>query len=57
MTADETDSDDRFKCEGCGEQAEDTEECPDCERRLCTNNCIAGKAVSCFQCEEAADGT
>lgn len=56
MTADETDSDDRFKCEGCGELAHETEECPTCESRLCLN-CIAGKGVPCFQCEEAADGT
>jgi len=44
------------KCPRCGEkfdpEEDGLEKCPECEETVCTANCIAGKHVRCFQCEE-----
>jgi hypothetical protein len=39
-------------CPRCNEPATDFERCPECEEAVCTDRCIAGKLVRCFECEE-----
>lgn len=45
------------ECIRCGEvvpAGDELVECPTCGERVCTAHCIAGRWVSCFQCEETA---
>lgn len=40
-------------CDRCGEPSEEVLECPSCNETVCTDRCMAGRGVRCFNCEDA----
>jgi hypothetical protein len=41
-------------CEQCFKETDDVIRCPNCGQRCC-DDCIAGRGVQCFQCENGDD--
>lgn len=40
-------------CDGCGRQRETLYACPECGLFKCAEECCAGNAVRCFECEQS----